>query len=191
MKTIIFSLFMVLATAFPAHAEESPIAVVKGTNVVLINDAFFSNEVAVKLTDLNNKTLSRWKFGGQENKNKLLNLEELPYGMYMLTMEDTMKIIRLKISSSKKGTVVEKESLVTIAKPQIKFKGGVITYRHFAQGRLVNIMLKDAFGQLLYEEAIVNTDVIHRHYRLKQFLEGAYTLHIKMGQDNFYQRINR
>ncbi len=190
MKTLIYFLFFSFSFISAVAADEMPIEIVRKTNILMINESFFHQNVEAKLIDARNRKIAEWNFKNADNKNWVINLEELPYGKYTLKVEDDLKIVSIEVSSSKKGTRMHNSTLSKLGKPQIKVEKGLVKFRFFAKGQYTEIKIFDIQGNLIYREDFSNQEVIHRHYRLQNETKNTLKFITKTNGETIVAKVN-
>lgn len=184
MKTLAI-LFISILTTFSSFASVvEPLATsVEGKSVTVYFDYDKSEEISISFVDRYGEELLSEKIQSKNRRSRVYNLEQLPYGIYTLTIDSDQKIVTKKIKTDRHNTLVVAEKVSY--KPSSFFKSNRWLINVLALGEQVNIKIFDENYQEVYTEKVKNENVVAKSFDLSNLDYGVYTLSISVDNKSY------
>ncbi len=146
-----------------------------------------SNETSITFMDTEKVVLYSESVYNKRKYKKKFDLRNLKEGIYSLSMENNLKVIKYQLSVEDKDVkIISKDETY---KPIFKRTGDIV-YINFLNldSKLVYIKVYDSENRVLFKEAIKDNSVVEKAINFESAFEDNYTIVVEK-EDNRYHEI--
>jgi len=156
--------------------------------IELPNESYSKIQVSIK--DMDGFTLYDETVTQDYLDTKKFNLEELPSGSYILMVTYDLQTKIQTIKKDHKSLKINDADLLTIFQPTFHQHSDYVDINMLCLFDLeVSIMIKDADGNILFNELAESDGSIHKRFNLSMLNEGLYTFTLTINNDIIYDEL--
>jgi len=134
----------------------------------------------IKIKDQNDFVFFSEKVEGQTSFSKMYNLENLPKGKYFLVVENNEKIITQLIWANERFLSIDNQNQSIILKPTIAVAETFVDINMlYFQKDKVAILLKDAEGNVIYNDHFKTCGSLNKRFNINDLPKGNYQIAIQ------------
>ena len=167
-----------------AKSEKPIITYIENSTISISFHQWVSSEVEIKLIDLQGEVLMSDDINTKDIRVRNYNLRNLPYGTYILEIDDNQKVITTTLSIVGKNIKIMHETI--LYKPTIMYQNKRWKFSLLALGRNVSTKIIDKEGNIVFDEEFKDFGSIHRSYDLSKLIKGEYKLLVYIGDKVFH-----
>jgi hypothetical protein len=171
-------------------AEANPPVLVSGINIQKIDDsksfrlrlgALPTGKVEVFFKDAAGKVLYREDVSGKDSYSKLFELEDLPEGVYVLSLDEPASVTSQPIVVKTNKLHINGTEREKVFKPLFEEEGraALVTLLSVKPTK-VKVRAEDGSGRTLWKERLVVNRQMDARYDLARFGSGDYTLVVEI-----------
>lgn len=186
-KNVVIGLFTMLAV-FYAKANDIKIEVLKtGKRVSIVMDQIDGGAI-ISISDELGSLLSEVELKQPTQLGKVLNLEQLAPGKYVVLVKTAIKEVTQPVILDETGITILKSEKKEYFYPTIKLKGENLDVNFFNPSKSkVTLSILDVYGNLVFEEENPEALQILKRFDLNQLEAGQYTLAVKTAEKSHYE----
>jgi len=184
-KTMKLSVIVVLLlSSMSVLSEELSVILYKSKKSIVLEIDKSAVESRIKFSNTANHLFYTEIISKNQTFDKILDLKILPFGTYILEVENYLQITRyiFNVTSSEASMVAKNIG----NKPVFKEKKQTLQLA-FMNSDLnkVTIEVRDGFDRLLFNEVIERKEQILKTFNFEKAFKGYYTISIKNGNDTY------
>lgn len=189
MSALIFSTSMASANTFGVVTHIQVVDQANGDKSISVQIPYSNTpKVKVKLEDADGLTLYSKNVKGENGFAKLLNVNDLPNGVYYIVVEDNNKITKQAFRIDSEQIVLNDYKEEVIQKPTFQYNARrqLVLLNTVADGVIeVNIQDDNGNNLLMMEE----NNQFEKAFNLENLNRGTYTFIMKYGGKTFYENV--
>lgn len=189
MSALFFTTSMAFASSFGAVTNIQVVHPENGNKSIAIQIPYSDTpKVKVKLEDAEGVTLYSTRTKEDQSFSKLLNVNDLPNGMYYITVEDNYKITKQPFRIELDKVVVDEYKTETLQKPMFQHNPyrDLVSLNVATEGD-IEVVIQNEYGEQLLKTD--STNGFEKIFNLKRLENGTYTFVTRYGGKTFYENI--
>lgn len=147
-----------------------------------------SKETSIVFMDTDEVVLYSENVLDKKSYAKKFDLRNLDEGVYSLSMENDLKVIKYTLGVEDKDVkILLKEETY---KPIFKRTGDVVVLNFLnLDSKLVTIKVLDSENRTIFEETVENSTVVEKAFNFENAFEDSYTVVVKKEDDIYYNKV--
>lgn len=159
----------------------------EGSKVMVSGSFFKSSMLTLKVMSLENEIIFE-KIIVNSNQGRVINLEKLAAGNYIMELSDEMKIISTPVTVRRES--IDLGADVMTYKPAIQQRGSQVALNFFNAGTDVTVNIVNSIGETLFTENFNDKNTIGRSYNLANLPGGKYVISIYSAGRYFEKQVS-
>jgi len=172
----------VLFTATSIFAGNTPSISTDGSKAFILDTELWNSEY-VSVTIKNEEGILIWQDKYSTRNDKRFNFENLPNGLYSITLDNELKTMIQEFRITKEEIILG-ENINTIFKPWINVSEQHIDLNFLANKKKTKVTIYDN-NENIFDIVIKGKDTINKRFDISELAAGEYSFHVSSNGNTY------